>query len=53
MKRRPGATVFVRADDRKSVLKSIFLREAVFRKAVTAEDVRAGLRPRKATASIG
>lgn len=52
MRRRPNPTVFVRTQDRKSVLKSIFLREAVFRKAVTAETVKAGLLPRKAVGRL-
>jgi hypothetical protein len=52
MKRRSNPITFVRRQDRKSVLKAIFLREAVFRKAITAEAVREGLRPRKAAASV-
>ena len=39
--------IFIRKNDTKLVFDSIYLREAVFRKAVTAEDVKAGLLPRK------
>lgn len=39
--------VSIRKRDFKSVFDSIYLREAVFRKVVTAADVRAGILPRK------
>lgn len=39
--------VSIRKRDFKSVFDSIYLREAVFRKAVTTADVRAGILPRK------
>jgi len=48
----PKQVVFVRSEDRKAVLKSLFLRESIFRKAVTAEDVKAGFRPRKAAGDV-
>jgi hypothetical protein len=43
----PKPVVVVRTSDRKSVFQSIFLREAVFREAVTAVDVKAGLKPKR------
>ncbi len=44
---KPARTV--RVDDQRSVFKSLFLREAVFRKPVTSADVKAGLRSKPAT----
>jgi len=41
-------TAVVRVDDQRSVFKSLFLREAVFRKPITRADVKAGLRPKAA-----
>ncbi len=39
----------VRIDDQRSVFKSLFLRETVFRRLVTSADVKAGLRSKPAT----
>jgi hypothetical protein len=47
MKHNRKPFVFIRKSSCKSVFDSIYLREAVFRKAVTAADVKAGLLPRK------
>jgi len=47
MKRNPKPFVSIRKKDSKVVFDSIYLREAVFRKAVTANDVKAGILPRK------
>ncbi|WP_162820306.1 hypothetical protein [Microvirga calopogonii] len=47
MKRKQKSFMFIRKSDCKSVFDSIYLREAVFRKAVTAADVKAGLLPRR------
>jgi hypothetical protein len=47
MKRNRKPFVLVRKNDCKSVFDAIYLREAVFRKAVTAADVKAGLLPRR------
>jgi hypothetical protein len=38
---------FVRTENQKTALKSIFLRDAVFRRAITPDVVRAGLRPKQ------
>ncbi len=48
MKRKAPTLIIVRTSDRRSVSQSIFWRKALFRKAITAEDVRAGIRPKKA-----
>lgn len=47
MKQHRKSFVFVRKSDCKAVFDSIYLREAVFRKAVTASEVKAGLLPRR------
>jgi hypothetical protein len=47
MKRNRKPFVSIRKNDCKSVFDSIYLRETVFRKAVTAADVKAGLLPRR------
>jgi hypothetical protein len=47
MKHNRKPFVFIRKGDCKSVFDSIYLREAVFRKAVTSADVKAGLLPRR------
>jgi hypothetical protein len=47
MKQNRKSFVFIRKSDCKSVFDSIYLREAVFRKTVTAADVKAGLLPRQ------
>jgi hypothetical protein len=47
MKHNRKPFVSIRKSNSKSVFDSIYLREAVFRKAVTAADVKAGLLPRK------
>ena len=47
MKRNQKSFVSIRKNDCKSVFGSIYLRETVFRKVVTAADVKAGLLPRK------
>ena len=47
MKHNRKPFVFIRKSSCKWVFDSIYLREAVFRKAVTAADVKAGLLPRK------
>jgi hypothetical protein len=47
MKHNHKPFVSIRKINCKSVFDSIYLREAVFRKAVTAADVKAGLLPRK------
>lgn len=47
MKQNRKSFVFIRKSDAKSVFDSIYLREAVFRKAVTSSDVKAGLLPRR------
>jgi len=47
MKRNRKPFVSIRKKDCKSVFDSIYLREAVFRKVVTAADVKAGLLPRR------
>lgn len=39
----------VRVNDQRSVFKSLFLRESVFRKPVTSAEVKAGLRSKSAT----
>ncbi len=38
----------VRAGDRRSVLKSLFLRDAAFSRTITPADVKAGLLPKRA-----
>jgi hypothetical protein len=38
----------IRTSDRRSVLKSLFLREAVFSRAITPTEVKAGLLPKRA-----
>jgi len=47
MKQKQKSFMFIRKSDSKTVFDSIYLREAVFRKAVTAADVKAGLLPRR------
>ncbi len=47
MKLNRKSFVSIRKSDCKSVFDSIYLREAVFRKAVTAAEVKAGILPRK------
>ena len=47
MKHNRKPFVLIRKSDSKSVFDSIYLRESVFRKAVTAADVKAGLLPRR------
>jgi len=48
MRHIPKPVVFIRVDDQRSVFKSLFLREAVFRQPITKAAVKAGLRPRTA-----
>jgi hypothetical protein len=48
MKHNSKPIVLIRKGDQKSVFNAIYLRDAVFRKAVTVADVKAGLLPRKA-----
>lgn len=47
MKHNRKPFVSIRKNDSKLVFDSIYLREAVFRKAVTAADVKAGILPRR------
>jgi hypothetical protein len=47
MKHNRKSFVSIRKSDSKVVFDSIYLREAVFRKAVTTADVKAGILPRK------
>lgn len=48
MRRTSKSVVFVRKGDRKSIFNAIYLREAVFRKAISPADIKAGLLPRRA-----
>ena len=50
MKRNTRSVAFIQSRDLRSTFESIRLRETVFRKAVTAADVRAGIRPRTSNA---
>ncbi len=50
MKRNTRSVAFIETRDLRSTFESIRLRETVFRKAVTAADVRAGIRPRTGSA---
>ncbi len=49
MKRTAKPTVFIRKSDQRAVFSSIYLREAVFRKATTTADVKAGILPRRSS----
>ncbi len=48
MKQIPKPARSVRVDDQRTVFKTLFLREAVFRLPITSAAVKSGLRPRTA-----